>query len=138
MSDAATVTAELDLRRLGCGGPDSYALVQLRYSTADPWAVRLVFRSRGDDAVEWVFARDLLHDGAREPVGEGTVHVAPAGTGHCLRLSLSTPTGCATFEVDRDELAEALAQTFLLVPAGAEIELVDLDRELAALLSSEH
>lgn len=140
MSDAAVVTAELELRRLASGASgasQAFVLVHLRYTTADPWAVRLVFRSQGSDAAEWVFARDLLQDGCTAPVGDGTVQVAPAA-GRAVRLTLRFPAGCAVFEVDRDELAEALASTYLLVPAGAEIELVDLDRELAMLLASEH
>ena len=69
--------------------------VSLRYSAADPYAVRAVFSGDGME-VEWVFARDLLRTGLISPVGDGDVHVWPSwGTGReLLMISLNvTDTG---------------------------------------------
>ena len=139
MSHIATVTAEIELRLVVPGGPSLPVLADLRYETADPWAVRVAFQTggEGDGIVEWMFARQLLTDGIAAAVGEGDVRVWPAlhGTDRVVNLAMASPSGSALFEIDRDALVEFLQQTYLAVPTGAEAEVVDLDAELALLLS---
>ena len=88
MTHIATVTAELELRLVVPGGPSLPVLANLRYETADPWAVRVAFQTgaknedgSGDGIVEWMFARQLLTDGVAKTVGEGDIRVWPSVIG---------------------------------------------------------
>jgi hypothetical protein len=139
MTHIATVTAELELRLVVPGGPSLPVLANLRYETADPWAVRVAFQTggEGDGIVEWMFARQLLTDGVAKTVGEGDIRVWPSviGREHFVNLAMASPSGSALFEIDRDALVEFLQQTYLAVPTGAEEEVIDIDAEIAILLA---
>jgi hypothetical protein len=143
MSRIATVQTELELRLVVPGGPSLPVLAGLRYESADPWAVRVAFQTGAKDeagtegTVEWMFARQLLTDGVAKTVGEGDVRVWPSASGgeRVVNLAMASPSGSALFEIDRDALVEFLQQTYLAVPTGSEEEVVDLDAELALLLS---
>jgi hypothetical protein len=139
MTHIATVTAELELRLVVPGGPSLPVIAGLRFDSNDPWAVRVAFQTggEGDGIVEWMFARQLLTDGVAKACGEGDVRVWPAlhGTDRVVNLAMASPSGSALFEIDRDALVEFLQQTYLAVPTGHESESVDLDSELAMLLS---
>lgn len=139
MSNIASVQTELELRLVVPGGPSLPVLAGLRYDANDPWAVRVAFHTggEGDGIVEWMFARQLLTDGVAKTVGEGDVRVWPSvhGSERVVNLAMASPSGSALFEIDRDSLVEFLQQTYLAVPTGSEEEVVDLDAELALLLS---
>ena len=139
MTHIATVTAELELRLVVPGGPSLPVVASLRYDSNDPWAVRVAFHTggEGDGIVEWMFARQLLTEGIAAAVGEGDVRVWPAthGAERVVNLAMASPSGSALFEIDRDALVEFLQQTYLAVPTGTEEDVVDLDAELALLLS---
>ena len=139
MSNIASVQTELELRLVVPGGPSLPVLAGLRYDANDPWAVRVAFHTggEGDGIVEWMFARQLLTDGVAKTVGEGDVRVWPSvhGSERVVNLAMASPSGSALFEIDRDALVEFLQQTYLAVPTGSEEEVVDLDAELALLLS---
>lgn len=141
MNPIASVSTELELRLVVPGGPSLPVLAGLRYQADDPWAVRVTFRTGGDEdgTVEWMFARALLTDGVRESVGEGDVRVWPsiADGERVVNLAMTSPSGSALFEIDRDALVEYLQQTYLAVPTGSEEDVVDLDAELALLLAAE-
>ncbi len=51
--------------------------VDLTYNSRDPYAVQASFRTGNGTAVDWVFARDLLHDGLIASAGTGDVRVQP-------------------------------------------------------------
>ena len=139
MSHIASVTAEIELRLVVPGGPSLPVLAGLRYESNDPWAVRVAFQTGGeaDGVVEWMFARQLLTDGIAAAVGEGDVRVWPGthGAERVVNLAMASPSGSALFEIDRDTLVEFLQQTYVSVPTGSEEAVVDLDAELALLLS---
>jgi hypothetical protein len=139
MTHIATVTADLELRLVVPGGPSLPVVAGLRYDSNDPWAVRVAFQTggEGEGIVEWMFARQLLTDGVAQACGDGDVRVWPAlhGTERVVNLAMASPSGSALFEMDRDALVEFLQQTYLAVPTGHESEAVDLDAELALLLS---
>ncbi|MCV2491416.1 SsgA family sporulation/cell division regulator [Geodermatophilus sp. YIM 151500] len=127
-------------------GPDSWNEVPalLCYDPVDPFAVRVVFGG-GEDAgaadpeagVSWLLGRDLLREGTRRPAGHGDVRLWPSrGAADVLYLHLSAPSGEALFEVSRSTVTAFLRATEDLVPVGAEAALLDLDDELAAILSS--
>jgi len=110
--------------------------VSLRYSAADPYAVRAVFSGDGME-VEWVFARDLLRTGLASPVGDGDVHVWPSwGTGReLLMISLTSPDGQAVLEASATDVRSFLDRTAAVVPDGDESAHLDLDAALARLLA---
>lgn len=139
MSHIASVTAEIELRLIVPGGPSLPVMADLRFDSNDPWAVRVAFQTggEGDGIVEWMFARQLLTDGIAKACGEGDVRVWPAlhGIERVVNLAMASPSGSALFEIDRNALVEFLQQTYLSVPTGHESDAVDLDAELALLLS---
>ncbi len=98
----------------------------LRYRSTDPFAVTVSFTGSGD-AVEWVFARDLLLTALAEGhCGDGDVRVRlliPPGCGPAdalaMRITLASPDGHAEIEADvcdfRMFLDRALAELALLL-----------------------
>lgn len=138
MSEISTITAALELHLVVAGGPSLPVPAAARYDVADPWAVSVTFQTggEGDGTVEWLFARQLLTEGVAGPVGEGDVRVWPSVSGHdrVISIAMTSPSGSALFEIDRDSLVEFLQQTYLAVPTGSEAEVIDLDAELAHLL----
>lgn len=137
MSDIATVTAELELRLVVPGRPSLPVTAGAAYEVADPWAVRVTFQTgEPDGVVEWMFARQLLTDGVAGAVGEGDVRVWPSVSGaeRVVSIAMTSPSGSALFEIDRDPLFEFLQATYVAVPTGGEDRVVDLDAELSRLL----
>ena len=137
MTHLAMVSTEIVLRLVVPDGPSLRIVADVRYEAADPWAVRVAFHTggEGDGTVEWMFARQLLTDGVTAACGEGDVRVWPAlhGRDRVVNLAMASPSGSALFEIDRDDLVGCLQQTYLVVPIGAESEVVDLDAEIALL-----
>jgi hypothetical protein len=126
-------------------GPRSWTEVPalLTYEAADPFAVRITFGDSAtgpeaaDDGVAWLVGRDLLRVGLDRPAGDGDVRIWPASaTADVLFLHLRAPSGEALFELSRATLSAFLRETEVLVPAGSEAAALDLDDELAALLSN--
>ena len=132
-------------------GPQSWTAVPaaLVYDSADPFAVRVRFGDGGEDdvdaalydgpdddgGVEWLLSRDLLRAGLTSPVGEGDVRLWPARGGlDVLFLQLRAPSGEALFELSGAVVGDFLRETEVLVPAGAESDLLLVDDELSALL----
>jgi hypothetical protein len=134
-----TVSTEIELRLVVNDGPDRAVQADLSYSPTDPYAVRVAFHTGSTEVVEWTFARSLLTDGVTHPVGDGDVQVWPVNTDGSPKvcLSLSSPSGRALFEAPLPELVQFLTRTYSLVPTGCESDFVDVDSELASLLSGE-
>jgi hypothetical protein len=131
----ASVATELELRLVVPGTASIPVSAGLRYDVTDPYAVHVTFHAGA--AVQWTFARQLLTDGVSTPAGEGDVSVWPSRTSGrpVVCLSLSSPSGRALFEVPLDQLVEFLTNTYAAVPTGCESDHIDLDAELAGLLS---
>ncbi|MFD9124496.1 SsgA family sporulation/cell division regulator [Kitasatospora sp. NPDC059571] len=110
--------------------------VDLGYETDDPFAVRFTFHLPGDTPVTWYFARELLVDGVSRPTGEGDVHIHPLGAelGEVC-LVLRSPDGAARLIAPAPPLIAFLARTDRLVPLGREQTEVELDAQLALILS---
>lgn len=119
--------------------PDSPAVpvkVDLTYSSHDPFAVRASFSTGNGTAVDWVFARDLLHDGLIAPAGAGDVRVQPlAGDPHRVQLELSSPSGHAVFTTCAQTLGDFLHRTFAAVPPDSEYSWLDFEVALSGLLN---
>jgi hypothetical protein len=119
--------------------PDAAAVpvnVELTYSSRDPYAVQASFRTGSTTAVEWVFARDLLHDGLIGPAGTGDVRVQPVPLDPGkVQLELSSPSGHAVFMTCAQTLGDFLHRTYLAVPADTEYSWLDFDVALSDLLN---
>ncbi|WP_244524648.1 SsgA family sporulation/cell division regulator [Trujillonella endophytica] len=120
-------------------GPHAWTEVPatLGYDAADPYAVRISFgEPDAVDGISWLLGRDLLRAGLERPTGDGDVRLWPARTtGDVLFLHLRAPSGEALFELSRTAVAAFLRQTEQVVPIGAEATALQVDDELAALLS---
>jgi hypothetical protein len=107
----------------------------LRYKPGDPLAVRLSFPaavSLAGGEVAWVFGRDLLALGLREPAGDGDVHVWPCGPERTM-VEFASPQGTALIELRSRDLRDFLRRAYAAVPAGQEEEYLDLDSALMDL-----
>jgi len=122
-----------DGRALACGH-----YMELRYTTADPYAVTLA--ELGPGGGELAFARDLLKAALRDGVaGEGAVRVWLRCQGIediVLLLAAALPSCTVEFGLSTRAVAWLLAEAFRLVPAGAESEFTDVDGELAEVLGA--
>lgn len=134
-----TVTAPLPLV-VTTGTGEAELDAELRYDPADPFAVSLAIGVECGEPVIWTFARDLLAAGVSAPTGEGDITIEPDHmsssdeTGPMLRITLATDC-LATMVTNAWRVTEFLVETFALVPTGAELDRVDLDAEIAALLA---
>ncbi|HZD15126.1 MAG TPA: SsgA family sporulation/cell division regulator [Pseudonocardiaceae bacterium] len=117
--------------------------VELSWHPGDPHAIHATFQTARTAAkdVRWVLGRELLAQGLHIPTGIGDVHLCPRdprGTDPAVTvLELCTPTGHAVFELDTDELAELLADTYAHLPFGHEALFLDLDTEITQLLEED-
>ncbi|MEV5979561.1 SsgA family sporulation/cell division regulator [Streptomyces sp. NPDC052114] len=110
--------------------------VLLRYSAEDPLAIQIIFPPQAslDGAeVRWTFARQLLQQGMDTPAGIGDVRIWPCGRARTV-LEFHSHQGLALLEFDRIVLRRFLVQSYAVVPAGGEIEGLDVDQGLARLL----
>lgn len=113
--------------------------VRMRFLRSDPHAVYLQFCGTVGGDVEWVFARSLLVEGLRRRVGAGDVRIAPLPTsgGAVVLIELRGANGSAVCHAPAADVAAFLTSAEQVVPVGAESEVVDVDAELLALLSTE-
>lgn len=110
---------------------------RLSYDARDPYAVHITFHLGSDAPVTWVFARELLVEGAFRACGEGDVRVWPGRSGGrgVLWMALSSPAGEALLEAPLAAVVAWLERTHRLVPPGCESGILDLDAGLAQLLA---
>ncbi|MDN5747930.1 MAG: SsgA family sporulation/cell division regulator [Pseudonocardia sp.] len=123
---------------IATGAPVVPVKVDLTYQSRDPFAVQASFRTGHGTAVEWVFARDLLHDGLVAPSGTGDVRVQPMPMEpHRVQLELSSPSGYAEFTTCAQTLGDFLHRTYEAVPPGREYAWLDFDVALSELLDND-
>jgi len=133
-----TITTPLSLT-VSTGTGEAELDAELRYDPADPFAVSLAIGVDCGEPVVWTFARELLSAGVNSPAGEGDITVEPdvtEGFGSERQLRITLATDCmATMLASTDRVVEFLVETYAVVPTGAELDRVDFDAEIAALLS---
>jgi len=139
MDSGTTVSAELSFILVVPRQASVPLAASLLYTGDDPYAVRMAFHVGTDEAVEWIFARDLLTAGLTEPAGVGDVRAWPSlssdgGGEPVLNIVLSSPFGKAHFEAPMMEMAEFLRRTYDAIPAGREGNFFDIGAELDSLL----
>jgi hypothetical protein len=134
-----TITTPLALA-VSTGTGEAELDAELRYDPADPFAVALAIGVECGEPVVWTFARDLLAAGVSVPSGEGDITVEPDMSSsfndaeRTLRITLATDC-LATMVTPAAPVLEFLVETYAIVPTGSELDRVDLDAEIAALLS---
>ena len=80
-------------------------------------------------------ARDLLQAGVHGPAGQGDITIEPADHLGRRGLRITLATDClATMMVEAQPVIEFLVETYALVPSGCELDHIDFDAEIAALL----
>ena len=133
---ARTVRTELPLAITADSG-DAEIGAELRYDPADPFAVCLAIGVECPDPVVWFFARDLLAEGVQHAAGEGDITIEPIDADGRREVQLTLATNCiAMLSAPREKVMEFLVESFTVVPSGCELDLVDLDTEIEALLAS--
>ncbi|MGO4459656.1 SsgA family sporulation/cell division regulator [Streptomyces sp. M-16] len=88
--------------------------VALRFTAAEPLAVRVVFPaelSPEDTDNEWVFPRALLEAGLLAPTGTGDVRVWPCGRVQAV-VEFHSPEGVAVIQFDIAALRRFLRRTY--------------------------
>lgn len=136
LSMPSTVTTPLALH-VSTGTGDAVLEAELRYDPSDPLAVSLAIGTDVADPVVWTFARDLLAAGVGAPSGEGDITIEPVAPSESGRreLQITLATDClATMTTSTDRVLEFLVASYAVVPTGSEMDVVDLDAEIAALL----
>jgi hypothetical protein len=139
MDSGTTVSAELGFLLVIPRQASVPVTASLFYTGDDPYAVRMVFHAGTDEAVQWIFARDLLTAGLTEPAGEGDVLAWPSPSGEAssapvLNIVLSSPYGQAHLQAPMAAMAEFLRRSYDAIPAGREGEFFDIGAELDSLL----
>ncbi|RKN39791.1 SsgA family sporulation/cell division regulator [Streptomyces hoynatensis] len=133
-----TIERELELQLVLTPARAIPVPARLAYHSGDPYAVHITFHIGSDVPVNWVFARDLLVDGAFRPTGDGDVRVWPATAEgrRVICLSLRSPDGEALLRAPATPLTAWVERILRLVPPGTEAERMDLSGGLCALLSA--
>ncbi|RPF41037.1 sporulation and cell division protein SsgA [Streptomyces sp. Ag109_G2-6] len=94
--------------------------VALRFTPAEPLAVRIVFPAElspeGTDN-EWAFPRALLEAGLHAPTGTGDVRVWPCGRVQAV-VEFHSPEGVAVIQFDSAVLRRFLRRTYSASTAG--------------------
>ncbi|MET9076110.1 SsgA family sporulation/cell division regulator [Streptomyces sp. NPDC004232] len=108
---------------------------ELHYDVSDPYAVRLSIGAPEARPVDWVFARSLLTEGLRRPIGAGDVLVIPRHRcrPNSVRVVLRPAAGAALIDIAESAVAAFVQRTVSLVPPGTESLHLDIDRALAEL-----
>ena len=129
-----TVTTPLPLTVTASTGSGDVA-GELRYDPADPFAVSLAIGVDGVPVV-WTFARELLADGLCGPSGVGDLRIEPITADGVREIDITLTTDCqATLIAPRDTVVAFLVEAYATVPAGSELDHLDIDAELTALLA---
>jgi hypothetical protein len=142
------VSAEIGLGLVGPEHTIVPLMASLYYSCADPYAVKMAFHVGTDEPVEWTLARDMLAAALHACEGIGDVRAWPSAASadpaaavgaaagqKILNIAMTSPFGHAQFEASAAAVEAFLARTYHLVPDGKESAYLDLDAEIAELLS---
>jgi hypothetical protein len=119
-------------------GQPAPVVTRWTYSAADPFAVTLGIRGRGDRFVEWLVARDLVLASLAGPEGCGDIRMSPQHVqGYdIIEIEIRSPDGRAVLEVDRELLVQFVDAAVALVPVGEESARMDLDAEILKITRS--
>lgn len=112
---------------------------RLVYDSREPLTVKMLINYDVPHAsATWRFARDLLAQGLAEPVGMGDVRIWPDGGRVIVSLHGESFDGSyrwGNLMLRRAHVRKFLTDAYGLVPVGREVDYLNLDVELAELLS---
>jgi Streptomyces sporulation and cell division protein, SsgA len=110
----------------------------LAYNPADPYVVLLTFPQTVGEPITWMLSRETLTEGLTAPAGIGDIHIAPtpARLGY-IEVILRSEAQPACFTVLASIIREFLISTYDVVPAGREMDHIDVDAALVDLLGEE-
>nr|WP_184729291.1 SsgA family sporulation/cell division regulator [Saccharopolyspora phatthalungensis] len=112
--------------------------VELRYDSRNPYEVSMSFNTGKPNTVDWVFGRDLLADGLLADSGEGDVRISPRSDEPTrVLITLTSPSGQATFDADADLLAAFVDDSYEVVAPGDEHLFMNIDEALSQLMQHE-
>ncbi|WP_101377393.1 SsgA family sporulation/cell division regulator [Saccharopolyspora spinosa] len=135
-NDHGTVLATMIFNLVAPAGVIAPVGVELRYDSRNPYEISMKLNVGTDGQVDWVIARDLLADGLIAEAGEGDVRIGPRrGFPGLVVIEMSSPSGQASFEVNADQLADFLNDTYDVVEPGDEHRWMNVDEVLSQLLS---
>lgn len=142
-ADQTTVRAALQFygRPNGASMP-AVLSAELTWCAADPLVITVAFGAPKAGPV-WVWSRELIHTGLREPAGSGDVQLSPCHslfgslTGHVHIRLRAAKAGEQDAHLVAPILfiAQFLDRTFELVPLGMECSDAAIDAGIAALLA---
>jgi Streptomyces sporulation and cell division protein, SsgA len=135
---SATVTRELSVHVVAPIDGPSEVTVEMRYDTADPFAVHAVFQVAPGQQIAWVFGRELLAEGLDLPAGDGDVRIWPASDAgrEVVCIVLRSPDGEALLHASTPEIVAFLSSAYALCARGREARHLEIDRGLSALLAT--
>jgi hypothetical protein len=118
-------------------GQPAPVVTRWTYDASDPFAVTFAVRTRKDRWVEWLIARDLVAEALSGPVGDGDIRMSPQVVqGYdIVEIEIRSADGRAVLEVDRDLLGTFIESTTELVAPGEELDRMNLDEEIAKIMS---
>lgn len=119
-------------------GPQPMKVV-LVYDVADPYAVRAEFHIASEVRVPWVFARQLMSKGLKEPTGDGDVRISPSGVGRDRRvhITLMSQDCSADVQAAKADITRFLRESYSLCRPGEEHRHLDVGGGLRALLATD-
>lgn len=117
------------------GGRPIPVNADLRYDSADPYAVCLSLHTDTARTVDWVFARDLLADGVYRRTGIGDVVVEPIAARRVdyVRITLRTGTNRFHAQLPARAVLSFVQRTQSIVRLGTEARHLDLDSLIQCL-----
>jgi hypothetical protein len=131
-SDHNTVAQDMFTVLHGQAAP---VVTRWSFSTSDPFAVTVAVRTSTDRWVEWLVSRELVIESLNGPAGIGDIRMSPQVVQEyeIVEIEISSFDGRAVLEVDRELLTQFVDSTLEVVALGAEMEWMDLDREIAKI-----
>ncbi len=112
---------------------------ELSFDPSDPFAVTATFNTISGP-VRWTFGRDLLIGGLYEPTGDGDVHVWPCLDDEArsvIIIELCSPDGEALVQARTSDITSFVERMTASVAPGNEIDHIDLDGTIAAILAAD-
>jgi hypothetical protein len=122
---------------LHCPAGSCAVTVGWLYAAEEPFSVQLLVMVDAETSFSPVCSRELLLCGLRQPAGQGDVVIGPGvarGAGGSLWVRFPTAWGVTLVEVPRQPIAAFVFATYDVVEPTHEMDHLDVDAELTALL----
>jgi hypothetical protein len=137
MNQDTMAVIELVPGLLHCAAGGCEVTVGWLYVAEEPFSVQLFVMVDAETSFAIVCSRELLLCGLRQPAGLGDVVIGPGvvrGGAGSLWVRFPTALGVTVAEVPREPIAAFVFATYDVVEPAHEMDHLDLDAELLALL----